>query len=289
MAVQAQYPLLLNRDGEDMKNIPSSNYNMFMQPGRFLDQSVMFFNNGGGANPRKRGRDNNNVVNLAQLHNQQSDVVSTGLRLAFKDQEKHHLHHQQQQQQQQSLSFMTEDISDQIKQQSNEIEQILQAQKHYRAIICAAEEFAAQRLREKEIELEKNINYNVELEKRVMQLRVEAQAWQAKARAQESTAVSLQTQLQQAIMSRGCSQDKREVGTGEGNAEDAESAYIDPERVVELPAPPPTCKACGVRAMSVVLLPCRHLCLCTICDAAGVDACPCCFSLKSASVQVYLT
>ncbi|KAF3771598.1 hypothetical protein EJ110_NYTH60059 [Nymphaea thermarum] len=39
---------------------------------------------------------------------------------------------------------------------------------------------------------------------------------------------------------------------------------------------------------SVLLLPCRHLCLCSGC-AAAVDTCPICKSTKTATVQVYLS
>ncbi|KAF8379156.1 hypothetical protein HHK36_028585 [Tetracentron sinense] len=325
MAVQAQYPsnvLILNRNGQERNNMLGSDFSLQQQPGGFLDQSQMFYNNGVGANPRKRGREvsaaaavaapinlfslQHNpsppmLVNLAQLHNhnQQPNLVSTGLRLAVEE--------QQQQQQQQSLilpssilsSLLSEDLAVQIKQQRDEIDQFLQTQgdqlrrtlaerrqRHYCALIGAAEESAARRMREKEAEVEKAARRNAELEARVAQLRVEAQVWQAKARAQEATAAALQAQLQQAMMRGMDAHDKREEGLG-CTAEDAESAYIDPERVVSSDTGH-MCKACRKRAASVVLLPCRHFCLCTDCDAA-VKTCPLCLSLRSASVEVYLS
>ncbi|XP_010269870.1 PREDICTED: BOI-related E3 ubiquitin-protein ligase 1-like [Nelumbo nucifera] len=344
MAVQAQYPsniLLLNRSGQDRSNALGGDYSLQPQPGGFLDQSHMFFSNGVGTNPRKRGREAvaavaaagapidlfslqsqtpPTLVNLAQLHNQQPNVVSTGLRLAFGDQQQQqHQHHQQQQQphpqqQQQSLvlpssiisSFLTKDLAAQLKQQRDEIDQFLQAQgdqlrrtlaerrqRHYRALLGAVEESAARRLREKDAEVEKAARRHAELEERVAQLRVEAQVWQAKVRQQEATAASLQAQIQQAMMSGGA-QDNREgeglgcAGAGEAHAEDAESAYIDPERVVSSSLSGPVCKACRRRVASVVLLPCRHFCLCTECDA-GAEACPLCLSRRSASVEVYLS
>nr|DAD47602.1 TPA_asm: hypothetical protein HUJ06_017539 [Nelumbo nucifera] len=254
MAVQAQYPsniLLLNRSGQDRSNALGGDYSLQPQPGGFLDQSHMFFSNGVGTNPRKRGREAvaavaaagapidlfslqsqtpPTLVNLAQLHNQQPNVVSTGLRLAFGDQQQQqHQHHQQQQQphpqqQQQSLvlpssiisSFLTKDLAAQLKQQRDEIDQFLQAQgdqlrrtlaerrqRHYRALLGAVEESAARRLREKDAEVEKAARRHAELEERVAQLRVEAQVWQAKVRQQEATAASLQAQIQQAMMSGG--------------------------------------------------------------------------------------
>ncbi|KAL5551251.1 hypothetical protein UlMin_001427 [Ulmus minor] len=341
MAVQAQYPsnvLLLNRNGQE-----GHDYSLQPQPGGFLDQSPMIFNNGGaGSNPRKRGREVSaatgittpinpfslqqsqppQLIDLSQLHNQQPNVVSTGLRLSFGDQQQqqqqqlqhHHNHHQQQLQQHQNLShssssssfisILAEDFASQIKQQRDEIDQFLHAQgeqlrrtiaekrqRHYRALLGAAEETIVRSLREKEAEAEKVSRRNAELEARAAQLSVEAQVWQAKARAQEATAASLQAQLQQAIMSGGSAHDRRGLeegiacaGGAEGQAEDAESAYIDPDRVS---ASGPSCKVCRKRVASVVLLPCRHLCLCTECDQVA-QACPLCLSLRNSSVEVFL-
>ncbi|XP_075642748.1 uncharacterized protein LOC142614090 [Castanea sativa] len=348
MAVQAQYPsnvLLLNRNGQE-----GHDYSLQPQPGGFLDQSHMLFNNGVGTNcnnPRKRGREvaatigvssstpinpifslqsqPPQLIDLSQLHNNthHPNVVSTGLRLSFGDQQQQQLQHQQQQQQQHQQqqqqhqqqhvchsspfqSVITDDYATQIKQQRDELEQFLQAQgeqlrrtlaekrqRHYRALLGAAEESVARKLREKEAEVEKATRKNAELEARAAQLSVEAQVWQAKARAQEAQAASLQVQLQRAIMSGGAAaQDSRRVedqlgcAVGvDGQAEDAESAYVDPDRVV---VSRPSCKACRKRAASVVLLPCRHLCLCTECDQVA-QACPLCLTMRNSSVEVYLS
>lgn len=327
MAVQAQYPsnvLLLNRSAQEGKGVLGHDFPLQPQPGGYFDQSQMLFSSGVGANPRKRGREvpinafslqtqPPQVIDLSQLHNQQANVVSTGLRLAFGDQsqqqQQQQLQQLQQQSQQQSLlsqspsvliSLLPEDLAAQIKQQRAEIDQFLQAQgeqlrrtlaekrqKHYRALIGAAEESVARRLREKEAEVEKAARRNAELEARAAQLSVEAQVWQAKARSQETMAASLQAQLQQAMMSGGCAQDRRDdaLGCAEGQAEDAESAYVDPDRVANSAGP--ICKGCRKRVASVVLLPCRHLCVCTECDGV-VQACPLCLSPRISSVEVYL-
>lgn len=139
------------------------------------------------------------------------------------------------------------------------------------------------------MEVEKATRRNAELEARAAQLSVEAQVWQAKAKAEEATAASLQAQLQQAIMS-GAAEMRDEGGLscavgGEGQAEDAESAYVDPDRVE---AGGPKCRGCGKRVASVVVLPCRHLCMCTKCDA-HFRACPVCLNLKNSTVEVFLS
>lgn len=127
------------------------------------------------------------LIDLTQLHTsptsqqQPHNLVSTGLRLAFGDQHQHqHQQHQLQQQQQQQqhhhhhslspqssqssafYSILTEDLATHIKQQRDEIDHLLliqgeqlrrtlaeKRQRHYRALIGAAEESMARRLREK--------------------------------------------------------------------------------------------------------------------------------------------
>ncbi|XP_009628283.1 BOI-related E3 ubiquitin-protein ligase 1-like isoform X1 [Nicotiana tomentosiformis] len=251
------------------------------------------------------------LIDLTQLHTpsqqqqQQTTIVSTGLRLAFEDQS-----HQQQQRQQYSVSpqfsqssiLLKEGLASHFKQQQDEIEHFLRVQgeqlrrtleekrkRHYHALLGATEETIARRLREKDTEVEKAARRNAELEARAVQLTAEARAWQTKTRELEVTAVTLQAQLQQvAMMNGGMNLPERDDGGGiscGGEAEDAESAYVDPDRVVESTGP--SCKACRKRFASVVLLPCRHLCLCTECDAVA-QSCPLCRSIRSSSVEVFL-
>ncbi|KAL2348223.1 hypothetical protein Fmac_002223 [Flemingia macrophylla] len=306
MAVQAQYPsnaLFLNRNAQEAHDYSSP-------PVELLDhhQSQMLFNNG-GTGSRKRGRETAgvapNVINsfslqqsqspqlidLTQLHNQNNNVVSTGLRLSFGDQQQLQQQHQHGYHSKAFESLISEGLSSQIKQQRDEIDQFLQAQgeqlrrglaekrqRHYRTLVRAAEEAVLRRLREKEAEVERASRRNAELEARAAQLSMEAQVWEAKAKAQEAAAAALQAQLQQAMV-------MGEEGGGGGLScagEDAESAYVDPERVV------PKCRGCARRVASVVLLPCRHLCICAQCDN-NFRACPVCLTVKNSTVQVFLS
>ena len=101
-----------------------------------------------GTNSRKRGREltetapsinpfslqsqPHQLIDLSQLHTPQQNVVSTGLRLAFGEQQQL----QQKQKQQQTLfpqssvlfSLLPEDFAAQIRQQRDEIDQFLGAQ-----------------------------------------------------------------------------------------------------------------------------------------------------------------
>lgn len=289
------------------------------QPGEFSQfrRQPVLLGNGGGVNPRKRGReasdaktwDPTNLLSLQpQLHIQQLPVVSTGLKLSLQDQNQQQLQQRQHLQQQKFgllfppsiLSCISEDLAAEINQQRDEIDRFLQAQgdqlrrtlaerreSHYRALMAAAEKSASRRLQEKAAEVEKAARRNAELTEQAAHLKTEAHAWQARARAQEVAAASLQAQLQQAI-ARGAALDKREeLGCAGGEtppAEDECSAIVDPCRTVSAP---PMCRICRKRYVSVVLLPCRHLCLCNGCDSA-VDTCPLCHSTRSSSVEVYL-
>ncbi|XP_047328663.1 BOI-related E3 ubiquitin-protein ligase 1-like [Impatiens glandulifera] len=272
MAVQAQHHpsnlLLLNRNIQPEKN-----------PLGILDQSHMIFTNGVEINQRKRNREvytgieqinsfpfqtqPSQFIDLTQLHNSRPNV-STGLRLTFNDQN-------------------PDDFTTQIHQQTLEIDQFLQTQheqlrrileekrkRHYRHLLAAAEETVAKRLREKEAEKDKAVRRNAELEAMAARLIGEAETWQARARARESEAACLKIQVQKAIMTA---------------TEDAESSYVDPDRVEENNVVA-RCKACGESVSSVVCLPCRHFCLCRECDSVA-RVCPVCFSLKSSSVEVY--
>lgn len=255
---------------------------------------------------------NHQLIDLSQLqnhHQQQPNVVSTGLRLSFGDQTQQQIQQQQQQQIQRQhptlFSLLSEELALQLKQQSDELNYFLHAQgeqlrrtlaekrqRHYRALVVAAEEAVTRRMRAKEAEVEKAARQNAELETKAAQLSLESQVWRAKAQAQEAQAAHLQAQLQQAIsnsISTGGVQQQDREGAGlgcAGDVEDSESAYVDP--VSERRANSPSCKVCQARAVSVVLLPCRHLCVCRECDDV-VRACPLCLSPRTASVEVYLT
>ncbi|XP_008786211.2 BOI-related E3 ubiquitin-protein ligase 1-like [Phoenix dactylifera] len=247
------------------------------------------------------------VISLTQLQSQTPPLVSTGLRLAFEDQQQQH---QEQNQNQYVLSssssslpfssFLSEELATEINKQKDEIEQFLHAQgeqlrralaerrqRHYRALLGAVEESAARRLREKEAEVERAARRRAELEDRLARLRTESMAWQAKAMAEQAAAASLHAQLQQAAAAAAAlPHGKAEECGGELPAEDAQSAHVDPDRV----DPERACRACRYRPVSVVLLPCRHLCLCSACAAAAAsDACPVCRCLRTGSVQVFFS
>ncbi|KAK1438467.1 hypothetical protein QVD17_04276 [Tagetes erecta] len=223
--------------------------------------------------------------------------VSTGLRLAFNDhqQQQHSFNHHPYA----FASFLSQDLSNLFNQQGDDIQRYLQAQgdelrrnleektqRHYSVLIQSAQNVASRIINEKESLVNKAARRNAELEAQASQLSAEAQVWEAKATAQEAVAVALQAQLQHMInvTEGGCVSQGEEVA--KGDVEDAESSYVDPERVVVVRGP--GCKVCGKRVASVVLLPCRHLCVCSECDDV-VQTCPLCQSFRSSSIEAYMS
>ncbi|KAJ4784531.1 SBP (S-ribonuclease binding protein) family protein [Rhynchospora pubera] len=200
------------------------------------------------------------------------------------------------------ISSLLSDLAPQIKQQRDQIDRFLHdhcerlrraltetQRRHHVALLGSAESLTARRLREKESELDRAVRRGAELEDRISNLKSELMTWQSKALSYQSTAASLHARLQQAAAAQA-----QQPGPSDepvtNPAEDAESGYIDPDRV-EPSGPIRLCKVCRARTVSVVLLPCRHLCLCDCCDVAAAcdGACPLCHCVSTGCVQVFFS
>ncbi|WOL06120.1 BOI-related E3 ubiquitin-protein ligase 1-like [Canna indica] len=239
------------------------------------------------------------LANSAEQQMYPPAIVSTGLGLSFEE------GHQQRPNLLRSCSpssllspILSEELAAHVSQQKDEIERILHAQgqqlrralaqtqrRHHVSLFGAAEESTARRLREKEAELERAARTSGELENRLARLRTELMAWQSMAVINQKKVASLRAQLQ---LAEAAAASRRVGACGESSppVEDAESIFVDPERV----EPERACRACWVRPASVVLLPCRHLCLCDACDGEGhpAELCPVCRCVRTGSVRVFL-
>lgn len=242
---------------------------------------------------RKRPRDSSDINTLLSFVNTQNMNQSCG-----------------------SYTFLGEDISLQIQQQQLEIDQFVahhtekvrrdieeRRKRNSNRLIAAVEEGISKRLRAKEEEIVKIAKLNWALEEKVKSLCVENQIWRELAQTNEATANALRTNLKQ-VLEQVVHDDFRHRSTAAcvDDAGDAQSCcesnneerrtLIEHDNNMNDDCSSSNnnrlCKKCGVEESCVLLLPCRHLCLCTVC-ASSVNTCPVCKSTKNISVHVNLS
>ncbi|CAN6288739.1 unnamed protein product [Urochloa humidicola] len=253
------------------------------------------------------------VISLAQLHKR--PATTTGLRLDFDEGSERGVSSTSSAAS--AACLLSDELAAQRDRYRSEMDRLIQEhaerlrraladarRRQYRSLLVAAEAAASQRIREKEAEATEAARRGADLEDRVARLRAEAAAWQAKALADQSTAAALHAQLQQAAAA--AAQARGKAVEEENAADDAGSCFVDPDRVVEIAPPPPPparpCRTCRRAPASVVLLPCRHLCVCADCEpavpaaaaapfAAGAvaAACPMCRGAVTGTVQVFFS
>ncbi|GLT58924.1 hypothetical protein SLA2020_317790 [Shorea laevis] len=201
------------------------------------------------------------------------------------------------------ISFIGDEIDCELQQQDAEIDRFLKVQgdRLRQAIlekvqanqlqtISFVEEKVLQKLREKEAEVESINKKNMELEERMEQLTMETSDWQQRTRYNENMITCLKFNLQQV---HAQSRDSKE-GCGDSEVDDTASCCngraIDfhllckeNNNAKELM----TCKVCRVNEVCMLLLPCKHLCLCKDCESK-LSVCPLCKSSKFIGMEVYM-
>ncbi|XP_008809947.2 probable BOI-related E3 ubiquitin-protein ligase 2 [Phoenix dactylifera] len=177
--------------------------------------------------------------------------------------------------------------------------------RHCRALMSILEQRAEKRLKEKEAELESVSRRNAELEEKARQVEAESQIWFNMAKNNEAIAASLRTTLDQVLLrnAAGCGGGRPKEGYGDSDgapfpADDAQSCCFEDEAAVAAAGGifcggreelrwRRSCKVCGEKEVTFVLLPCRHLCLCKDCESM-TDTCPICQAWKNASFQIFM-
>lgn len=216
-----------------------------------------------------------------------------------------------------SFTFLGEDISLQIQQQQLEIEQFItqhtekvkieieERRKRYATrIFAAVEQGIMKKLKSRDEEIDKFGKLNWALEEKVKSLCIENQMWRDLAHANEATANALRSNLEHVLSEVRNQQQQQQyrrhdgVGTVEDDAEqdDAQSCCgsnrvagdNEERRSAASSIGERMCRSCGRDEASVLLLPCRHLCLCSVCGSC-VHTCPICKSIKNASVHINLS
>lgn len=156
--------------------------------------------------------------------------------------------------------------------------------------ITYVEEKVLQKLRERDTEVDDINKKNMELELRMEQLALEANAWQQRAKYNENLINTLKVNLQHVYAQ---SRDSKE-GCGDSEVDDTASCcngratdlhllYRDSKEMKELM----TCRVCRTNEVCMLLLPCKHLCLCKECESK-LSLCPLCQSTKYIGMEVYM-
>ncbi|XBH76593.1 hypothetical protein VPH35_103204 [Triticum aestivum] len=159
-----------------------------------------------------------------------------------------------------------------------------QRQRHISMMISTVVARARKQLEAKDQEIEWIRSMNWALKERIRNLHIEAQAWCNVAQSNETVANVLRADLQQVLEQQAFR------GSGSNDSEDAAGSCWGEKHVafcreeqeeeeVEM------CKGCGQSAPVVLLLPCRHLCVCAPC-AEAAQVCPSCICVKTGSISV---
>ncbi|XP_011086587.1 probable BOI-related E3 ubiquitin-protein ligase 2 [Sesamum indicum] len=203
------------------------------------------------------------------------------------------------------FSSLSNDTRRELDQQKQELDQFIKSQeetmmkgvrdirqRHMASLLTALEKGVVRKLHEKDLELQTVTRKNKELVESVKQVTNEAQNWCYMAKCNESVINILKTNLQQAMQNSN----RGKEGLGESNVDDAASC-IDPNNYLGVAGgsgrsasvkKDMMCKSCKEKQVSILLMPCRHLCLCKECEGF-VSVCPVCQMIATASFEVYLS
>lgn len=172
-----------------------------------------------------------------------------------------------------------------------------QRKRQSRVLITAIQEGIMKKLKEKDEEIQRMGKLNWVLQERVKSLYVENQIWRDLAQTNEATANTLRSNLEQVLANVGGDENRQNEGDA-AEADDAASScgssdygrcMTSAEEVSGSRGGSRLCRRCGVREASVLLLPCRHLCLCTVCGSSLIGSCPVCNSTMDASLHVNMS
>ncbi|XP_023519053.1 BOI-related E3 ubiquitin-protein ligase 1-like [Cucurbita pepo subsp. pepo] len=146
-------------------------------------------------------------------------------------------------------------------------------------LVRAIEERLVKKLKEKDEEIERMGKLNWVLQERVKRLCMENQLWRDLAETNEATVNSLRTNLERLISAAN------DTATAANDAESSCGSNSGCGITEEESGGGRRCRKCMAGESRVLVLPCRHLCLCTMCGST-LHTCPVCDSAINASVHV---
>uniref|UniRef100_M1C9B4 RING-type domain-containing protein n=1 Tax=Solanum tuberosum TaxID=4113 RepID=M1C9B4_SOLTU len=179
--------------------------------------------------------------------------------------------------------------------QTKKIRLELEEQQKYqsRMLVSAISERVMKKMKEKDEQIQRIGKINLVLQERVKTLYMENQLWRDLAQANEATANSLRSNLEQVLAhvteERLSAEEDAESCCGSNNEEDDKEEEVRTLAGDAQDKRNRMCRRCGERESCVLLLPCRHLCLCTVCGSSLQDACPVCNSNMNATVHVNMS
>ncbi|OVA15831.1 zinc finger protein [Macleaya cordata] len=240
---------------------------------------------------------NNNNSQISSVDFLQSRSVSTGLGLSLDDRRLASSGESP------VFSLFNDEIDRELQRQDAEIDRFVkvQGERLRQAIlekvqanqlqtISLTEEKVLQKLRERDTEVESINKKNMELEEQMKQLVVEAGAWQHRAKCNENMITTLKFNIRQVLVQN------RESKEGCGDSEVDDTASCCNSGAIDFHLigkenkdlkDSMTCKVCKVNQLCMLLLPCRHLCLCKDCESK-LGFCPLCQSSKLIGMEIFM-
>ncbi|KAF8677133.1 hypothetical protein HU200_046600 [Digitaria exilis] len=249
------------------------------------------------------------------VHVGNPSAVSTGLRLSYEDDERNS-----------SITSgsgsmsslpatapLVDDLMAEIDKENKEISYYLRLQaeqigkqmkevnqRRMISFLANLERAVGKKLREKELEAEAMNRKSKELNEQIRQVAMEVQTWQSAALYNQSVANSLKSRLMQVVAQNtnlnregtGDSEEDNAASSQNPNAGAAPGGFFQSSLLGGRNTTPTVglgaCRWCGGKEANVLVMPCRHLCLCTDCERVS-DVCPVCRFPKSGSVEVNMS
>ncbi|XP_010481656.1 PREDICTED: BOI-related E3 ubiquitin-protein ligase 1-like [Camelina sativa] len=207
-----------------------------------------------------------------------------------------------------SSSLIDAELVSQIQQQNSEIDRFVAEQTETlrielearqrtqtRMLASAVQNAILKNLKAKDEEIVRVGKLNWVLQERVKSLYVENQIWRDLAQTNEATANNLRSNLEQ-VLAQVDDLDlvRRPLVVAEDDAESSCGSCCDGEKNLTVTVTETVvnggCRRCGELTASVLVLPCRHLCLCTVCGSSALlQKCPVCDMVMNASVHVNMS